>query len=458
MNPVAENIDLPDGDYKGYFYGWVLEINGKNYPTTYGVRCTKQGSGGIKEFIIKDNKAYIKEKIMEKRKFNENYKYYYRELMENTPVDKFGVNVKIGKAKNFPLNSESLKAITDFYYNEVQGRIEESRKRKVKEGYLDDNEITLRKGSKVVLRKVAYSGNKDDVYWNLRDEPQGKVIGYKETKNGIELTLDAIADGRPRPMTFNIPENYRFVYIDGERFEESREQIKENELEKYHWIAVSRDGARKREYILLGYSSERQAEKASDMIENLSDITLFSVDFYGYSDIAEVNNYFEEFGNILTIIQGAKKNDKDYFMKYFKHLSEKKNSTTRLIRKSLTEKSIYTTKMLNQYLGTALWASTDDEGEPLDNNFSINDFSRSSVKEAEKDIKEFLSIADKKLGDDWDREWDEETIGHCLWLSRNGHGAGFFDESLPFADELQDIARKMGEKYVFEIAGDLEIE
>jgi len=262
MNPVAENIDLPDGDYKGYFYGWVLEINGKNYPTTYGVRCTKQGSGGIKEFIIKDNKAYIKEKIMEKRKFNENYKYYYRELMENAPVDKYGVNVKIGKAKNFPLNSESLKAITDFYYNEVQGRIEESRKRK----------------------------------------------------------------------------------------------------------------------------------------------------------------------------------------------------TSSRLRKSLTEKSIYTTKMLNQYLGTALWASTDDEGEPLDNNFSINDFSRSSVKEAEKDIKEFLSIADKKLGDDWDREWDEETIGHCLWLSRNGHGAGFFDRKLPFADELQDIARKMGEKYVFEIAGDLEIE
>ena len=365
----------------------------------------------LSEIVRKINKLVLEEKIMEKRKFNENYKYYYRELMSNAPVDKFGVNVKVGQSKYFPLNKESLKAITDFYYNEVQGRIEEN-----------------------------------------------------------------------------------------------REQIKENELEKYHWIAVSRDSARKREYILLGYSSERQAEKASDMIENLSDITLFSVDIYGYSDSFEVHNYFKKFGSVIMTIEDAKKTDKDYFMKYFKQLnenkklfedkvkcicthcgkkqtaleinyslnyvackfcgkegelrplSEKKNSTTRLIRNSLTEKSIYTTKMLNQYLETALWASTDDEGEPLDYNFSINDFSRSSIKEAEKDIKEFLSIADKKLGDDWDREWDEETIGHCLWLSRNGHGAGFFDESLPFADELQDIARKMGEKYVFEIAGDLEIE
>jgi len=216
----------------------------------------------LSEIVRKINKLVLEEKIMEKRKFNENYKYYYRELMSNAPIDKFGVNIKVGRSKYFPLNSESLKAITDFYYNEVQGRIEESRKRK----------------------------------------------------------------------------------------------------------------------------------------------------------------------------------------------------TSSRLRKSLTEKSIYTTKMLNQYLGTALWASTDDEGEPLDNNFSINDFSRSSVKEAEKDIKEFLSIADKKLGDDWDREWDEKTIGHCLWLSRNGHGAGFFDERRPFADELQNIARKMGEKYVFEIAGDLEIE
>jgi len=44
-----------------------------------------------------------------------------------------------------------------------------------------------------------------------------------------------------------------------------------------------------------------------------------------------------------------------------------------------------------------------------------------------------------------------EQIGHDLWLTRNGHGAGFWDRNF-YPKELKDlwceIARKMGEVYV----------
>ena len=56
---IAENIPLSDGTYQGYFYSWILEINGVNYPTLYGVRCTKEFCSGLRWYRIKDGCAYI---------------------------------------------------------------------------------------------------------------------------------------------------------------------------------------------------------------------------------------------------------------------------------------------------------------------------------------------------------------------------------------------------------------
>lgn len=36
MNPIAVNINLEDGNYKGYFHSWILEINGEEFPTLIG--------------------------------------------------------------------------------------------------------------------------------------------------------------------------------------------------------------------------------------------------------------------------------------------------------------------------------------------------------------------------------------------------------------------------------------
>jgi len=59
LSPVATNVPLPDGRYKGFRYAWVIEIDGITYTTLTGVRCTKGYSGGEKDIYIKDNKAYM---------------------------------------------------------------------------------------------------------------------------------------------------------------------------------------------------------------------------------------------------------------------------------------------------------------------------------------------------------------------------------------------------------------
>lgn len=77
-------------------------------------------------------------------------------------------------------------------------------------------------------------------------------------------------------------------------------------------------------------------------------------------------------------------------------------------------------EFLNGYLECAFWSSLDyydpeEQPRPLDENYGV----------------------------------DESQGGHSFWLSRNGHGAGFFDWSHPAllgeaCSRLQDAARVYG--------------
>jgi hypothetical protein len=41
-------------------------------------------------------------------------------------------------------------------------------------------------------------------------------------------------------------------------------------------------------------------------------------------------------------------------------------------------------------------------------------------------------------------------VGHDLWLTRNGHGAGFWDRGLgDVGDKLTAIAKRMGSKSLY---------
>lgn len=94
-----------------------------------------------------------------------------------------------------------------------------------------------------------------------------------------------------------------------------------------------------------------------------------------------------------------------------------------------------------QYLITALWSSLDEDDEPLDKNYDIEDLSEEAIKIAEDECNLFIAkvknIVDIK----------QSNVPHDFWLTRNGHGAGFWDgdyeESL--GKELTEISKAFGE-------------
>ena len=83
---------------------------------------------------------------------------------------------------------------------------------------------------------------------------------------------------------------------------------------------------------------------------------------------------------------------------------------------------IYSREMLNSYIETALWSSVDDNGQPLDNNYDINDLSFSALRQAANELRDFCETAGELLND-----CSPTRVAHDFWLTRNSHGAGFWD-------------------------------
>ena len=74
------------------------------------------------------------------------------------------------------------------------------------------------------------------------------------------------------------------------------------------------------------------------------------------------------------------------------------------------------------YLNTALWSSTNDDDEPLDANYGIDDIADEFIQSARIDCLKFQSDNASIL-----IRYDASQSGHDFWLTRNGHGAGFWD-------------------------------
>ena len=105
-------------------------------------------------------------------------------------------------------------------------------------------------------------------------------------------------------------------------------------------------------------------------------------------------------------------------------------------------------EMIRSYLAAALWSSLDDKGNDLDARFSIGDFAPKALARAKKDVAFFVKRAGTLIEDQ-----DPASVGHDLWLTRNRHGAGFWDRdyySEDAAKKLTDIAHSMGEQNVVE--------
>lgn len=94
------------------------------------------------------------------------------------------------------------------------------------------------------------------------------------------------------------------------------------------------------------------------------------------------------------------------------------------------------------YLEAALWAETDPaSGEPLDKNHSPEDFAPETRVSLKAEAESFLR-------DHWDDVSDElERAGHDFWLTRQGHGAGFWDGDWPkdVGKRLTEASKRYGE-------------
>ena len=95
-----------------------------------------------------------------------------------------------------------------------------------------------------------------------------------------------------------------------------------------------------------------------------------------------------------------------------------------------------------------LWAENDDKGDPLDENHTIADLPPETVKQAADDCEKFqrensctLGRAGYGLAD----YIDTEMAGHDFWLTRNGHGSGFWDGDLP--EEVGRVLTEAAEAY-----------
>lgn len=79
----------------------------------------------------------------------------------------------------------------------------------------------------------------------------------------------------------------------------------------------------------------------------------------------------------------------------------------------------------------ALWSTTDNAtdsgGDPLDENYSIADIAEDTIADLLKDCTEFREANAGML----DRAGADAQNGHDFWLTRNRHGAGFWDRGYP---------------------------
>jgi hypothetical protein len=127
----------------------------------------------------------------------------------------------------------------------------------------------------------------------------------------------------------------------------------------------------------------------------------------------------------------------------------------------------YVDIMTRAYLTTALWSSVDerhienpeDFPEMLDASFEVNDIDEGSYAEARADCEDFALcnwtdlMAAFKVSPGFHRNgnvYDASQAGHDFWLTRNGHGAGFWDRGLGMVgDRLTENSKPYGEANLY---------
>lgn len=109
------------------------------------------------------------------------------------------------------------------------------------------------------------------------------------------------------------------------------------------------------------------------------------------------------------------------------------------------------------YLQCAACSSVDEDGEPLDA-YQFSDKAEKELREEfEKAIADFEENAFPEL-ETYLREFDSAAFGHDFWLTRNHHGAGFWDQGIHGIKKLTEISHSYGGCELYLNPDTLEIE
>lgn len=112
-------------------------------------------------------------------------------------------------------------------------------------------------------------------------------------------------------------------------------------------------------------------------------------------------------------------------------------------------------EFLEGYFEAALWSSTDEDGNPLDDSHGSDDMSSECLRAMQETCTDFINSNSANLAEYADRmkgsEWSAGSrAGHDFWLTRNGHGTGFWDRGLgALGDRLTSAANVYSSVYLY---------
>lgn len=106
------------------------------------------------------------------------------------------------------------------------------------------------------------------------------------------------------------------------------------------------------------------------------------------------------------------------------------------------------------YVETAIWSSNDESdpetgGDPLDENYCSDDIEDRTMRDMRADCLSFvLDNYDDIETNDRVCEWSAQAqAGHDFWLTRNGHGVGFWESGRGWSDEVGERLDKAAKAF-----------
>jgi hypothetical protein len=101
--------------------------------------------------------------------------------------------------------------------------------------------------------------------------------------------------------------------------------------------------------------------------------------------------------------------------------------------------------MVSAYIIAALWSETGDDSEPLDKTYDSGDLAGETVVKVQADCEDFASAQWSDL-----ESMAPAQAGHDFLLTRNHHGAGYWDRGLGArGDRLTEACRPYGQTFFY---------